>query len=77
MLVDRLAARGDVRERLVDSLEICFQEGHGQAFIETAESDPPRLKFSDRFECKYDGMVYLDPEPRLFSFNSFDELRQL
>src|SRR5947209_886767 len=29
VLIDRLVARADVRERLVDSLEICFQEGHG------------------------------------------------
>ncbi len=26
--------------------------------------------FSDRFECKYDGTVYAQPEPRLFSFNN-------
>ncbi|HKR22320.1 MAG TPA: excinuclease ABC subunit UvrA, partial [Pyrinomonadaceae bacterium] len=70
VLVDRLAARPDVRQRLVDSLEICFQEGHGSAVIETAEANPQRLRFSDRFECKYDGTVYAIPEPRLFSFNN-------
>src|SRR2546425_1179466 len=36
VLVDRLVAREDVRQRLVDSLETCFREGHGQAVIETA-----------------------------------------
>lgn len=82
VLVDRLVAREDARQRLVDSLEICFQEGHGQAFIETANANnvsgdadsrgayQGRLKFSDKFECKYDGTIYPDPEPRLFSFNS-------
>ncbi|HEU4766355.1 MAG TPA: hypothetical protein VFS77_03245, partial [Pyrinomonadaceae bacterium] len=70
VLVDRLAARPDVRQRLVDSLEICFREGHGSAVIETAEANPQRLRFSDRFECKYDGTVYATPEPRLFSFNN-------
>ena len=35
-LVDRLAALADIRQRLVDSLEICFQEGHGNANIETS-----------------------------------------
>src|SRR6478672_11915460 len=70
VMVDRLVARPDVRQRLVDSLEICFQEGHGTANIETAEPEPTRLKFSDRFECKYDGTVYFQPEPRLFSFNN-------
>ncbi len=91
VLVDRLTARADVRQRLVDSLEICFREGHGQAVIEVSE--PPavaggfaspgkeqgpivvkteslRLRFSESFECKYDGTVYARPEPRLFSFNN-------
>jgi excinuclease ABC subunit A len=70
VMVDRLVAHEDIRQRLVDSLEICFQEGHGAANIETAEPEPVRLKFSDRFECKYDGTVYAQPEPRLFSFNN-------
>ncbi len=70
VMVDRLAARPDVRQRLVDSLEICFQEGHGTAVIETADSETKRFRFSDRFECKYDGTVYAQPEPRLFSFNN-------
>ena len=70
VLVDRLTARPDVHQRLVDSLEICFQEGHGSAIIETADAKPQRLPFSDRFECKYDGTLYTTPEPRLFSFNN-------
>jgi excinuclease ABC subunit A len=70
VLIDRLVARADVRERLVDSLETCFQEGHGTALIETVEETPRRLRFSERFECKYDGSVYAQPEPRLFSFNN-------
>jgi excinuclease ABC subunit A len=70
VMVDRLVASEQVRQRLVDSLEICFQEGHGNANIETAGPEPMRLKFSDRFECKNDGTVYAQPEPRLFSFNN-------
>jgi excinuclease ABC subunit A len=103
VLVDRLTAREDVRQRLVDSLETCFREGHGQAVIEVSLpspsgkavggeghsvvkpspnplpegegktpkfSAPTRLRFSERFECKYDGTVYATPEPRLFSFNN-------
>src|SRR5215210_2650802 len=71
VLIDRLVARVDVRERLVDSLETCFQEGHGTAIIETTgEAEPRRLGFSERFECKYDGTIYAPPEPRLFSFNN-------
>jgi excinuclease ABC subunit A len=70
VLVDRLTATADVRQRLVDSLEISFQEGHGSAIIETVEAEPKRLRFSERFECKNDGTVYATPEPRLFSFNN-------
>jgi excinuclease ABC subunit A len=70
VLIDRLVAHADVRERLVDSLETCFQEGHGTSTIETVEDAPRRLRFSERFECKYDGTVYAQPEPRLFSFNN-------
>jgi excinuclease ABC subunit A len=70
VLIDRLVASADVRERLVDSLETCFQEGHGTSTIETVEDEPRRLRFSERFECKYDGTIYAQPEPRLFSFNN-------
>jgi len=101
VLVDRLVANDDIRQRLVDSLETCFREGHGQAMVElslpsplgrgvggeghsavtpspnplrkgegnTGEG-PRRLRFSESFECKYDGTVYATPEPRLFSFNN-------
>jgi excinuclease ABC subunit A len=70
VMVDRLVAGPGIRQRLVDSLEICFQEGHGTANIETADTQAKRLRFSDRFECKYDGTIYAQPEPRLFSFNN-------
>jgi len=29
-----------------------------------------RLRFNERFECKVDGTLYQEPEPRLFSFNN-------
>ncbi|HJR06699.1 MAG TPA: excinuclease ABC subunit UvrA [Pyrinomonadaceae bacterium] len=70
VLVDRLVAREDVRSRLTDSLQTCFIEGHGTAIVQTAEDAPRALKFSERFECRYDGTVYAQPEPRLFSFNN-------
>ena len=86
VLVDRLVARADVRQRLVDSLETCFREGHGQAVIQVSEpgavatgsvdllgkekTTNALLRFSESFECKYDGTVYATPEPRLFSFNN-------
>src|ERR1043166_7020714 len=81
VLVDRLVARPDIRQRLVDSLETCFREGHGQAVIEAGThasgvqlteraAGARTMRFSERFECKYDGTIYETPEPRLFSFNN-------
>jgi excinuclease ABC subunit A len=70
VLVDRLIARPDVRTRLVDSLEVCYQEGHGQAVVETADEPRTHLKFSEGFECKPCAIRYATPEPQLFSFNN-------
>ncbi|MGA9772577.1 MAG: excinuclease ABC subunit UvrA [Blastocatellia bacterium] len=70
VLVDRLVARGDVRTRLIDSLEVCYQEGHGQAVVEMADESHTRLAFSESFECKHCNIKYAAPEPRLFSFNN-------
>ncbi|MGB7067873.1 MAG: excinuclease ABC subunit UvrA [Pyrinomonadaceae bacterium] len=67
VLIDRLKAAPDIRQRLVDSLETCFREGHA-AVIRSVEGE--ELKFSDRFICKYDATAYEEPEPQLFSFNS-------
>ncbi len=69
-LVDRLAVRPDARGRLVDSLETCFTEGHGQAVIRTVGDHPQQLSFSEKFECKNCGLGYVQPEPQLFSFNN-------
>src|SRR5215203_5621361 len=69
VLIDRLKADKSIWQRLVDSLEICFRES-GSAVIQTAETTPQILNFSEKFICKYDGTIYEEPEPRLFSFNS-------
>ena len=70
VLVDRLVLKSDLHNRLVDSLEVCFQEGHGQAVIQTVGETPRQLVFSERFECRACDIVYLPPEPSLFSFNN-------
>ncbi|HSB09041.1 MAG TPA: excinuclease ABC subunit UvrA [Blastocatellia bacterium] len=70
VLVDRLTVKPDTRARLVDSLEVCYQEGHGQAIIETATDRPSQLHFSEGFECKRCAIRFATPEPRLFSFNN-------
>ncbi len=69
VLVDRLAITEDIRQRLVDSLEICFRQS-GTAVVETQGETAQTLKFSDKFVCHNDGTLFYEPEPRLFSFNS-------
>jgi excinuclease ABC subunit A len=74
VLVDRLAINPESRSRLVDSIEICYREGGGEAILEfvadAAGNSAERLAFNERFECKNDGTLYQEPEPRLFSFNN-------
>ncbi len=70
VLVDRLAVSAETRGRLVDSLETCFNEGHGQVVIQTAGENARQLSFSEKFECKNCGLAYINPEPQLFSFNN-------
>jgi excinuclease ABC subunit A len=70
VLVDRLAVRPDSLSRLVDSIETCYREGHGQTAIKIVGDDPRLLSFSEKFECKNCGLGYVLPEPQLFSFNN-------
>jgi len=74
VVVDRLAIGPEMRSRLVDSLEICYREGRGEAILEfvpeEAGAPAERMAFNERFECKTCGAVYQEPEPRLFSFNN-------
>src|SRR3990170_904459 len=80
VLVDRLALPTDpaeaaaLRSRLVDSIELCYREGNGEAFLERVSINDPETdrwwRFSERFECRRCGTTYPDPEPILFSFNS-------
>ena len=74
VVVDRLAVSAESRARLVDSIEICYREAGGEAILEfvpdAAGNAAERLVFNERFECKKDGTLYQEPEPRLFSFNN-------
>jgi excinuclease ABC subunit A len=70
VLVDRLTVKEETRSRLVDSLEVCYQEGRGQAIIETVGEPQTRFQFSEGFECKRCSLRYGTPEPQLFSFNN-------
>ena len=77
VVADRLAVSPDARSRLIDGVEMCYREGRGEAIFEFPADEgaghaaaAERLAFNERFECKRCGIVYQEPEPRLFSFNS-------
>jgi excinuclease ABC subunit A len=77
VLVDRLALSPEIRSRLMDSIEICYREGRGEATLQFVAGDAPgenasaeRMVFNERFDCKKCGAAYQEPEPQLFSFNS-------
>jgi excinuclease ABC subunit A len=73
VLVDRLSVQPDIRQRLIDSLEVCYQEGQGRAEIQVLNAQrqvTDKFIFSEKYACKYCQITYPDPEPRLFSFNN-------
>ena len=70
VLVDRLAIKQDDaanQSRIADSVEQAFREGGGRCVIRVAGGGQT-LRFSEHFEK--DGMVFEEPTPHLFAFNS-------
>jgi excinuclease ABC subunit A len=70
VLVDRLTVHPTIRSRLVDSLEVCYREGGGQAEIVILDDPPQRRRYSESLTCADCGRCYPSPDPQLFSFNS-------
>jgi excinuclease ABC subunit A len=68
VLVDRMTLDREERERLVDSLEMALRKGEGKAKVRTDRQE--EFIFSDKLECKNCQIVYEEPFPNLFSFNS-------
>jgi excinuclease ABC subunit A len=68
VLVDRVVLRAGERGRLVESLETALREGAGRAVA--AVPGRGRLEISERLECTRCRRSFLEPEPRLFSFNN-------
>ena len=77
VLVDRLTLDASQRSRIVDGVEIAYRESAEVIFLEAAKErskgkSPRQLLFSEKFTCKQcdAGVEFVDPEPRLFSFNN-------
>ena len=69
VVVDRLVIRGDLGNRLADSVETALRLADGLMIAENADSGDQSL-FSEKFACPVSGFTIPEIEPRLFSFNS-------
>ena len=69
LVVDRIITKEeeDFYNRLADAIEIAFFEGKGELYIEELSSKKV-TEFNNRFEA--DGMVFMEPNAHLFSFNN-------
>ncbi|HET9440262.1 MAG TPA: excinuclease ABC subunit UvrA [Longimicrobiales bacterium] len=68
VVVDRTTVTPDARERIADSVNTAFSEGEGEVRIISGERT---LKFNDTAKCPdHPEIKFLDPTPRLFSFNN-------
>jgi excinuclease ABC subunit A len=70
VLADRLVIREGQKQRIVDTVEICYREAGEVIFEQAGESEPARLRFSEQFACRSCGREFPSPEPSLFSFNN-------
>lgn len=71
VVVDRFVVRDDDESvsRLTDSIEQAFNAGGGRVVLRDMSTGEDRF-FSARFESARTRTTYVEPEPRLFSFNS-------
>ncbi len=69
VVVDRIVIRGDLGNRLADSVETALKLADGLIIAENADNGEQTL-FSEKFACPVSGFTIPEIEPRLFSFNS-------
>ena len=67
-LADRISISGDLRQRVVDTVEICYREAAECIFLSSDRQT--RHRFSEKFTCPSAHQSFIEPEPNLFSFNS-------
>ena len=69
VVVDRLKAREDAKQRLAESFETALRHADGRALAVEMDSGREHL-FSAKFACPVCGFSLPELEPRLFSFNN-------
>lgn len=69
VVVDRIAVKAGIAERLAQSFETALKLSDGLVFAEN-NSTKERITFSSKFACPVSGFTIEEIEPRLFSFNN-------
>ncbi|MBR2026458.1 MAG: excinuclease ABC subunit UvrA [Alistipes sp.] len=69
LVVDRMTARADARDRIMTSLREAMRQGKGQMAIHDYDTGEIR-HYSRHLMCPTTGIAFEDPEPFTFSFNS-------
>ena len=69
VVIDRLKARPDVKQRLAESFEAALRSAEGRAIALEMDSGKEHL-FSSKFACPICNYALPELEPRLFSFNA-------
>ena len=73
VVIDRLRARPDVKQRVAESFETALRHADGRAIVAEVGPGDARGKehlFSARFSCPKCDYALAELEPRLFSFNN-------
>src|SRR6201999_3901969 len=75
IVVDRIAVKKDIGNRLPDSIETALGLADGLMIVEYADEKekdgkPRQIMMSSKFACPVSGFTITEIEPRLFSFNS-------
>lgn len=70
VVIDRLAVRDGIRQRLTDSVETALKLADGFAEVATLGETTETQLFSEHFACNDCGISLPAIEPRLFSFNN-------
>jgi len=69
VVVDRVTVKAAERDRLADSVATAMKEGDGEVLI--LYPDDSRHRYTDRPNCPdHPDVRFLEPSPRLFSFNN-------
>jgi len=69
VVIDRLRARPDARQRLAESLETALRHADGKTIVVEADTGKEHL-FSAKYACPVCDYSLPELEPRLFSFNN-------